>query len=78
LNIGVIEKYERGKFIQHFVLRVQLEKEGKSLFGQTEQAAEEKKQASRNLAYFSCPSFLSTNPSSPSSMVPQVAGASLP
>lgn len=33
----------------------------KSLLGQTEQAAEEKKQESRNLAYFSCPSFLSAN-----------------
>lgn len=38
-------KYERGKFIQRLVLRVQLEKEEKSLFGQTEQAAEENKQA---------------------------------
>lgn len=33
-------------------------KKKKSLFGQTEQAAEEKNQASRNLAFFSHPSVL--------------------
>lgn len=45
--IEVIERVKRVKFIQHFVLTVQPEKGEISLFGQTEQAAEEQKQASR-------------------------------